>query len=191
VSDAALDLTTFGPGSVRPLERSWYDRLVDLGAFRDERVELLEGRIVMMSPQGRPHARAVRRLTMLLAPALAGRAEVLVQLPIAASDYSEPEPDVAVVPPGEYLDDHPRRALLVIEVAESSLEVDRLKARVYAESNVDEYWIVNLPGRVVEVHREPRGGAYATVTHHREGEVLRPLEFPDVGVPVANLLPPA
>ncbi|HEY3355853.1 MAG TPA: Uma2 family endonuclease [Polyangia bacterium] len=190
MADRAIDLTLLGRERVRPLERAWYDRRVELGAFQDERLELLEGRIIMMSPQGTAHARAVRRLTMRLAPALAGRAEVLVQLPLAVSDLSEPEPDLCVVPPGEYLEDHPCQAWLVVEVADSSLDLDRLKARLYAAAGVPEYWIVNLRERVVEVHREPRDTAYATVTRRDDREILTLLEFADVTVPVADLVPP-
>jgi len=81
-------------GDVRPLRREEYDRLVESGSFQDERVELLHGVIVRMSPQGSRHAWCVRRLTMLLVPAVAGRAEVQIQSPFAADDDSEPEPDV-------------------------------------------------------------------------------------------------
>src|ERR1700674_406937 len=110
---------------IRPLRRGEYDCLVRAGSFEGERLELLYGRLVTMSPQGERHAFSITRLTEILVRGLAGRAQVRVQLPFAASDISEPEPDLAVVVPGDYLDGHPRRALLVIEVAQASLEEDR------------------------------------------------------------------
>jgi Uma2 family endonuclease len=177
--------------AVRPLRRKEYDRMVELGFFENERIELLEGMLVATSPQGARHAAVVRRLTMLLPPALVGRAEVQVQSPFAASDDSEPEPDVAIVPTGDYLEDHPARALLVIEVADSSLRKDRLvKLRLYATAGVPEYWIVDLESDVVLVHREPRDAGYAQVTRHASGDNLSPLAFPDIVVPTSTLLPP-
>jgi Uma2 family endonuclease len=173
---------------IRPLRRVEYDQLVDAGAFGDERVELLYGRLIQMSPQGTHHSYAIRRLNKLLVEATSGRAHVQVQLPLAVSDVSEPEPDISVVPLGDYLDHHPKRAMLVIEVSDTS--VDRsLKARLYAEAGVTEYWIVNLIDQVVEVHRSASGGAYSLVTKRCRGEVLELIEFPDVRIPVSDCLP--
>ena len=95
------------PEEIRPLRREEYDRLVALGAFANERIELLEGQLVQMSPIGPPHSSAVQKLVELLLPALLGRASVFVQSPFGALDSSEPEPDVAVVPFGDYHLEHP------------------------------------------------------------------------------------
>jgi Uma2 family endonuclease len=190
-SEKVRDLEALPRDRIRPLERAWYDRLVGLGAFpEDEKLELLEGRIVVMSPQGTAHAYVIQCLMERFVALLAGRAQVRVQLPFAASAVSEPEPDVALVPPGPYLDDHPREAMLVVEVAESSVEVDRLKARLYAEAAVPEYWIVNLGERVVEVHRRPAEGGYGDVARAAAGEALSPHAFPDLTIRVDELLPP-
>lgn len=90
-----------------------------------------------------------------------------VQLPFAASDESEPEPDVAVVARGDYLDGHPRQAFLVVEVARTSADEDRrIKGALYASAGVPEYWLVNLAEHVVEVFREPAVGAYRQATRH-------------------------
>src|SRR3954469_19367427 len=125
---------------IRPLRRVEYDQLVSLGAFQNERIELLEGALVAMSPIGAPHSSAVQKLTRLLVLALEGRAAVRCQSSFAAQDYSEPEPDFAVVPLGEYDTDHPHEAYLIIEVADSSLDIDRgKKLRVYANCGVPEY----------------------------------------------------
>jgi hypothetical protein len=170
---------------IRPLLRSEYDKLVELGAFEDERIELLEGALVEMTPIGPPHSATVDKLTMLLAPALVGRAIVRVQGPFAAERISEPEPDVSVLPLGEYDEQHPDVALLVIEVAESSVSRDRvIKQRIYARSGVKDYWIVNLVDRSLEVYREPAGDAYESVQRLEPGEMLSPLAFPELALRV-------
>jgi Uma2 family endonuclease len=176
---------------IRPLRRAEYDRLVGLGYFEDEKIELLEGRLVQMSPQGGPHRFAVRRLTEILLPALAGRAQIHAQMPFAASELSEPEPDISVVACADYLDDPPASAYLLIEVADSSLRRDRrVKAPLYSAAGVKEYWIVDLAGEAVEVYREPGPHGYANVTRHGRDAVLEVPGFEDVPVPVADILPP-
>lgn len=173
------------PEKPRPLKRSEYDRLVAMGAFDDERIELLYGTLVAMSPQDPGHTNPIGVLTMLLAPALVGRAVVRVQSPLIARDESEPEPDLAVVPLASYRTAHPERAHLVIEVALSSMKKDRLvKAPLYASSGFEEYWLFDVTAGAVEVYREPREGVYRVVTLHGPGEVLAMRAFPDVLVPV-------
>jgi len=99
-------------------------------------------------------------------------------LVVAAGDDSEPQPDVAVVPKGDYRAAHPAHALLLIEVADSSLKKDRtVKARLYAERGVPEYWIVDLRGGVIEVHSDVVNGAYARITPYRTGDVIALREF--------------
>jgi Uma2 family endonuclease len=173
-----------------PMTRAEYDALVRRGALEDARVELLYGRLVSMSPQGEPHTYSVSQLMTLLVRALGDRARVRVQAPFAAPDESEPEPDVAVVAPGDYLDGHPRVAFLIVEVAETSLARDRLKARLYAAAGVTEYWIVNLPEQIIEVHRQPGAEGYAAVFRHGRGERLPLAAFEDVALDVGDVLPP-
>jgi len=185
-----IDPAAIAPERARPLRRCEYDRLVELGVFEGERIELLEGVLVAMTPQNAPHSGSIQRLNSILVPRLAGRAEVRVQLALAVSDDSEPEPDIAVVRPGRRFDEHPSTALLVIEVADASLRKDRgIKAALYARAGVPEYWIVDLPARVLEVHRDPQGDAYATVERHGRGETVPLLTFPDVAVDVAEIVP--
>jgi len=175
---------------LRPLRRAEYDRLVGLGMLEGEKLELLYGRLVRMSPEGERHAFSIVRLTEHLVRALAGRAQVRVQLPLAASDISEPEPDIAIVAPGDYLDGHPKQALLVIEVAQGSLDEDRsLKAALYCAAGVPEYWIVNLVEGVIEVYREPRGDSYASVVRHGRDAAPAVPGFADVVVAVRDVLP--
>jgi Uma2 family endonuclease len=186
---SVIDPSLLAPERVRPLRRQEYDRLVAAGCFEDEQIELLEGVLVAMSPQGTAHAYAVGQLNMLLAPALVGRAIIRPQCPFAASDDSEPEPDLAVVPKANYLHEHPAGALLLIEVAESSLRKDRLiKASIYARAGVPEYWIVDINAGCIEVYRAPRDGVYAQITTHGRGETIQPQAFADVQVPVAEVV---
>jgi Uma2 family endonuclease len=166
-----------------------YEQLVALGAFQDERIELLEGALVAMSPIGTLHNSTVQKLNRLLVLALEGRAAVRCQSSFAALEFSEPEPDFAVVPPGEYDTDHPSEAYLIIEVAESSLPMDRgKKLRLYASCGIPEYWVVSLPERCIEVYTEPSPGAYAQVERHERGQSIRLLAFPEIAFAVSDVL---
>jgi Uma2 family endonuclease len=174
---------------LRPLRRVEYDQLVRLGVFQDEHIELIDGALVHMSPIGPPHSATVARLTEVFVLALAGKASVRPQCPFAASEYSEPEPDLSVVPLSDYDSDHPERAQLIIEVAESSLSRDRgRKARLYAESGVPEYWVVNLVDRRVEVHTEPVVGIYQRLTPFEKGARIRLQAFPALEIAVDDFL---
>jgi Uma2 family endonuclease len=185
-----IDPAMLASERLRPLRREEYDRLVELGYFDDEKVELLDGMLVAVSPQGAGHWHAIGRLNVLFVRAVGDRAMVRIQAPLATSDDSEPEPDVALVPNQEDSHEHPTRALLVVEVAQSSLRKDRLlKAALYARAGVPEYWIVNLAERVVEVYREPQGDRYSSMSTHPAGEILRPVTFPDIEIPIADVLP--
>jgi len=181
-------LSELGPERVRPLKRVEFERLVELGAFEDERVELLVGAIVEMSPRGPSHASAIAQLSKVLYREVGERAEVRVQLSFAASDFSEPEPDLAVVPTGSYRDAHPEAAHLLVEVSSSSLRKDRaIKAPLYAAAGVPEYWIVDVGGQLVERYTVRVNGVYTNVTTIRPGESLRLVALPDVEVPVADI----
>ena len=173
---------------VRPLKRSEYDTLVRVGAFAEERVELLYGVIVPRAPQDPAHSEPIRSLVPILTIALHRRALVQSQLPFAATDGSEPEPDVAVIPVGDYRNAHPDRAFLIVEVANSSHKTDHLKADLYAACGVPEYWIVDVPGRAIEVLTEPMNGTYATLRTYRPGGVITLVTFPDVTVTVDAVL---
>jgi Uma2 family endonuclease len=177
------------PETIRPLRRVEYDRLVLLGTFEGERIELLNGELRRMSPVGPPHASTVDRLMELLVLTLAGRARVRAQSSFAAGELSEPEPDLSVLPRRDYDTSHPFEAHLIVEVSDSSLAHDRgVKAGLYATCGVPEYWIVNLVDRVVEVHREPRAGGYRHISVHTKGARLRLLNFPDVEIGVDEFL---
>ena len=179
------------PERIRPMKRVEYDKLVELGCFHDERVELVFGMVVDMSPIGPEHNESTERIRRLLERQLGGRARVRDQSSFAATEDSEPEPDVLVFPNGDYWHAHPDRAHLIVEVAQSSLRWDRnTKSQLYGISQVDEYWIVNLVENVVEVYRDRVDGTWRTRTTHARGEMIAMHAFPDVAVAVSEILPP-
>ncbi|MCG8421060.1 MAG: Uma2 family endonuclease [Proteobacteria bacterium] len=176
------------PELIRLISRTEYDRMIQLGMFDDERVELLYGVLISMSPHRPEHARALRVLYKLLLPQVGDRAEVQSQLPLALASHSEPEPDLSVVPSGDYSDEHPSQAWLVIEVAATSLPKDRnVKAKLYAECGILEYWIVNLVDKVVEVYREAADGKYRSATISRPGDSIALVKFPNVRIAVSDI----
>jgi Uma2 family endonuclease len=187
--DSMLDPAQIAPAKIRPLLRQEYDRLVDLGAFRDERIELLRGHLVEMSPQGLPHADTVSWLCHFLARALdQARWEVRPQVPFAATADSEPEPDIAVTRHVRSRRSHPNKASLVIEVADSSLLRDRtIKREIYAEAGVPEYWIVDVLSRTIEVFTKPERGSYTRSKTFDHTAVLRPRRVPGVELVAADI----
>jgi Uma2 family endonuclease len=184
-----LDLATLAREKLRPLKRVEYDRLVGLGVFDEEKIELIRGVLLEMTPEGPEHSHTISQLTRLLVLAVGDRATVRVQHPLAASEDSEPEPDLALVLPRSYRKEHPKRALLLIEVAKSSLRRDReIKARLYAEAGVPEYWVVLLKKRIVEVYTAPMSGKYTRVKRCGKSVTIALKAFPDIQVPVAEFL---
>jgi Uma2 family endonuclease len=172
-----------------------YLRLVDEGVLGlDDRVELLEGVVVAMAPQNEPHAAGVRRVGQALHRAVGERAVVQVQLVLVLGPHSAPEPDAAVLPGSvaDYDRVHPTTALLVVEVADTSLEQDRLTKRaIYAAAGIPEYWIVNLRDDCLEVRRlpEPQSRRYASTAIARRGERIALAALRGVAVAVDDLLP--
>ena len=183
----------------RRLRRVEYDRLVDLGMFAGERIELLDGLLVVREPQGSPHAAIAAHIAQVLAAAFGPGWHPRFHSPLALDDDSEPEPDVAIVTGGplDYVGAHPATAALVVEVADSSLKLDRrLKGGLYARAGLSEYWIANLAEGAVEVHRRPRrvadaayGWVYRSIDIPRPPATVTPLATPGVHIPVADLLP--
>ena len=173
--------------------RDVYDRAVEAGVFGPEdRIELIEGKLVMMTPHGSRHATAIRLVDRVLTRVFGEDCIVQCQLPLAIADDSEPEPDVAVVEGeiADYRDAHPSAALLVVEVADDSLPRDRsVKRRLYARGGIPEYWIVSLPDATLEVYRDPAGDDYREVTVLRPGQTVTPLAAPGATIAVSGLLP--
>jgi Uma2 family endonuclease len=179
--------------SLRNFSRRDYEHMIGAGILgEDEHVELIGGRILEMSPEGPAHAGAIDLCAEALRVAFGSAYTVRVQHPLIVDPMDEPEPDVAIVAggPRDHLDEHPRTAALIVEVAESSLEYDRgVKARLYARAGFAEYWIVNLRDRCVEVHRQPSPEGYGRMTALAAGATVTPLEAPAAPVAVAALLP--
>lgn len=178
--------------SPRLLSVEDYHRMVAAGILdEDERVELLEGVIVAMTPQSVPHARRIEWLTRHLVRSLGDEYAVRPQLPLTLGNRNEPEPDLAVVRAESTSEDrHPPGAVLVIEVAGESLRRDRrVKAAVYARAGIPEYWIVNLEARAVEVLSDPETatGAYRKTRTCGTAETLASEALPQLAFPVAAL----
>jgi Uma2 family endonuclease len=184
----------------RRFTRLEYERLTELNFFQPgERLELIDGLLIVREPQDSPHATGVRLVLGALRAVFGTGWIVDSQLPVALDDYSEPEPDAAVVPgdPRDYRDAHPTRPVLIVEVAESRLAFDRRhKASLYARAGIADYWVVNLVERVVEVYREPvadssapYGFRYRSVTRLAPPATVTPLAAPSATIPVAELLP--
>ena len=191
-STAMVDPRELEPERILPLRRAQYDQMVEAGIFDDQRVELLRGVLVEMTRQGVDHADCVAVLTELLFRALPTAVQVRCQLPFAAGEYSEPQPDLAVYPRSPRTGSHPDNALVVIEVSDSSLRKDRgLKSEIYAEAGVPEYWIVDLVHGTVEVRSAPSDGHYTRTVTFGRGESVALAAFPDRSLALDDFLPPA
>ena len=168
--------------------------MADAGILHeDDRVELIEGEIVLMTPIGRHHAACVAELTRLLVPAIGQRALLWPQNPITLPNESEPQPDIVLLRPraDRYLQDdaHPDDVLLLVEVADTSQRYDRLvKLPLYGRAGVPEVWIVDLPGEVIEVCRRPTPTGYAYVERIGRGGVVAPAAFPDIVLSIDAIL---
>lgn len=143
----------------------------------DDRVELIEGEIVEISPIGSHHAACVKRLNSLLTSHMGNVAIVSVQDPIRLDDYSEPEPDIALLRRRDdfYAGAHPSPAdvLLVVEVADSSVEYDRsVKVPLYARAGIAEVWLIDLAQDAIEIYVQPVNGKYQTSQHAGRGETI-------------------
>jgi Uma2 family endonuclease len=184
----------------RRFSRAEYDKLIEIGFFQPgDPIELIGGELMVAEPQGAEHYTAIRRTARALEVAFGPGWDVRPQGPIGLDDESEPEPDVAVV--SGSLDDyghaHPSRPVLTVEVAVSSLGVDRQrKGSVYARAGLTDYWVLNLVDRVLAGYREPVTDSTAPFGwRYARSEVLgadahvTPLAAPAASIPVARLLP--
>ena len=174
-----------------------YHRMAADGLFsKDDRVELIEGEIVEMNPIGNRHAAGVRRLSDRFNVSFGRGVLVDTQNPVRLGNWSEPQPDVAVLLRREdfYASEAPtaKDVLLLAEIADSSAGYDRgVKAPLYAAEGIQEYWLLDLAGGALEVYRQPGPGGYSEVRRLRRGEEISPEAFPDVLFPVSDLLGPA
>ncbi len=171
-----------------------YQAMAEAGILqKDERIELLEGKVFLMAAIGNPHLFCTDALNMLFVPPLVGRAIVRVQGSIQLDDHSAPQPDVALLRPrGNYHGESamPADVLLVIEVADSSLDLDLgYKAALYAAAGIPELWVVNLRAGEVTAHTDPQGAAYATVRAIARDGSVSPQAFPDLTLQLADFVP--
>ncbi len=170
-----------------------YHRMIEAGILDDRTVELLNGEIIEMSPEGTTHVFFLDRFANQLRKQLGDRAQVREGHPITLpGNNSEPEPDLAVVAPldEEYLDHHPypENIFWLIEYADSSLKKDlETKAKVYAAVGIREYWVVNLKDREVVIFRNPIGDTYQSQVILRAG-TISPIAFPDITLNVLKLM---
>ena len=176
-----------------PLSIERYLRLAAEGVFDDRRVELLDGDVVEMPPIGSRHVVTLDDLRDAIARRLGDRACIRTQSPLALGRDSLPEPDLCIVSGrrADYRDAHPTTALLVIEVSDTTLRLDRTtKAGLYARAGVPEYWIVNLVDEQIEVHRAPDAAQsrYTEIHVRRADTSVSPHTFPDVVLDVGIVL---
>lgn len=189
------DLLTRHPWVTRrPLTVDEYHRMGEAGIFgEDDRVELIEGQLIAMTPIGSNHSGTINALNHRLVERLRDAGVVAVQNPVRLGDRSEPQPDFAVLRPR---DDFYRRStptqddvLLLIEVADSSLAYDRaVKRSLYARFGIPEFWIIDLTADVIEVHRAPSGDDYADITTVGRDGALSIAMLPGVTIPAATFL---
>jgi Uma2 family endonuclease len=184
----------------RRFTRAEYERLIELGVFQPgENIELIGGELIVAEPQNAPHYTAICKTADALEAAFGPGWYVRTQGPIGLDDESEPEPDVAVVPgaPDDYASAHPSRAVLAVEVAQSSLALDqRHKGSLYARAGLADYWVLNLVDRVLEVYRAPVEDSAAPFGwRYAEREVfdafarVTPVAAPQSSLSVSQLLP--
>lgn len=182
------------PGARRRFTVTEYERMAAVGILtEDDRVELIAGEIIEMSPKGSRHAACVTRLNRLLSRQLGDAALIRVQDPVQLSSMSEPEPDIALVRPrdDDYAAGHPTPAevLAVMEVAETSRDHDRkVKLPLYAEARIAEVWLVDLVADAIERHTEPQGRRYRRVSRAGRGETLASTVLPALVLPVDAVL---
>ena len=173
--------------------RREYDRMIASGVFHPEaRLELIDGEIYHMTPQGSLHATAIQLVVDALRAVFHENYAIRIQLPLALDDHSEPEPDIAVVTgtARDYKNAHPKTAILIVEIADASLSFDlENKRRLYARAGIPEYWIINLIDQRVEVFKQPKASNYLDYLTFSVGESLAPIGHQQANIDVSDILP--
>ena len=170
-----------------------YHKMGEVGILTpDDRVELINGEIIKMSPLNSKHTSHVKRITALFYKMLNEQATISVQDPIVLNEFSEPEPDIAILKFREdfYAEKHPtaQDAILLIEVADSTLDTDkRIKMPLYAQAGVNELWIINLPENKIEVFKDLKDGVYQSIESYSRGDTLRLSVF-DLNLKISQIL---
>lgn len=171
-----------------------FNAMTEQGMFSPtDRLELIEGEIIEMSPIGRLHARCVKYLSNFLIQLLGGKAIIGVQDPIILDDLSEPQPDLSILKfqADFYKQSHPKAAdiLLIIEVSDSTVEYDRtLKFPKYASAGIPEAWLINLEAERIEVHSNPKEKTYGMVKIYQRGEEVLSETMPELKLKADDIL---
>ncbi|NEO88621.1 MAG: Uma2 family endonuclease [Spirulina sp. SIO3F2] len=190
-------MLTLEPTRIKYWSVDEYHRMSELGLLDpNKRTELIAGQITLMAAKGTPHVTALRLLTRVFDPFLAHHnAFASTQDPIRLDDFSEPEPDFAVVQ-GDFLDyaeQHPRpdQVVLVVEVSDSTLKQDcEVKDKLYAQAGIADYWVLDLPHRQLHIFREPSPNGYTRHLILTEPNQIAPLAFPELVLTLSVILPP-
>ncbi len=177
--------------------RREYYRMAELGFFEGKRVELIEGEIIEMAAMKTAHATGLGLVSQALSKVFSEDYIVRTQMPMSFGKANEPEPDAAVVKGifRDYMISHPKNAELIVEVSDSTLRYDqRVKSGLYAQNKIQEYWILNLKNRCLEVYRQPKkdrnlGYIYGEIKILTEADEVSPLAAPDAKIKIADLLP--
>jgi Uma2 family endonuclease len=181
---------------IRLLTVQEYHRMAEIGILdEDERVELLAGQIVKMAAKGTAHGAALKRTVELLQNLLWGLVLLSIQDPVRLNDFSEPEPDIALLvrDPLYYEDRHPTpsEVYLIIEVADTTLRTDLgIKATIYAQSGIADYWVLDVNNRQLHVFREPNQDGYQSIVVLGDDASISPLQFPDISFMIRDMLRP-
>ncbi len=188
---------TLEPSSLKRWTVQDYHRMSELGILNsDERTELIAGQITLMAAKGTPHVTTLRLLATALDELLAEQsAFVSTQDPIQLDDFSEPEPDLAIIRGTilDYVDHHPRpdRVYLVVEVADSTLKHDcEVKDKVYAQAGIADYWVLDVKNRQLHIFRNPTSTGYTSHLILKEPNQVAPLAFPNLVLTLISILPP-
>jgi Uma2 family endonuclease len=173
-----------------------YHHMSEVGILdTSERTELITGKIVLMAAKGTPHVLTLRLLASFLEKSLDESVLVSTQEPINLDNFSEPEPDLAIVKGTmfDYAERHPspEDVYLVVEVADSTLKKDcEVKDKLYARSNIADYWVIDVKNRQVHIFRTPTPTGYASHLILSESQTVSPLAFPSIVIPISSILPP-
>lgn len=184
--------------SVQLLRRQFtveeYHRMAEVGILtEDDRVELIEGEIVQMSPIGRRHAACVNRLIRLFSQRFGEQAIITSQNPVELSDRSELQPDIALLQPRSdfYEAGHPqpKDIFLIVEVADTTIETDRhVKIPLYAGSGISEVWLIDIHEQLIEIYRQPTAAGYQDMQKCRRGQRIAPQAFSEIQLAVDEVL---
>jgi Uma2 family endonuclease len=182
----------------RRWSKSEYYRMAEVGLFEGQRVELLEGQVMVLSPQKPPHAFHVDRAVRILSGVFAQGHWTRMQLPLDIGQTTEPEPDVSIVlgSPDQFRTAHPTSAVLIVEVSDTTVSYDRRrKGSLYARAGIEDYWIINLRRGWLEVYRAPipdatqrYGHRYSSRTDLLPGASVTPVSLAGVSIPVVDLV---